>query len=843
MADLATLSIKVDASGAVTGLDQLGAKLGETGKQADSLSSQVGKLAAVFAGFQAAKFAQDTLNLGARYETLGVVMNVVGRSAGKTRAEMDGFQASLQKTGISMIGARESLAQMAGAQLDLAKASGLARVAQNAAVIANINSSEAFSRLINGITTGQPEVLRTLGIFVDMKAGQKAYAESLGKSADNLTAAEKTQANMNTAMKGGVAIAGSYEAAMGTAGKQLLSTVRYMEDARVKASEAFQPAYTQAVFAYAEALKLAANNANTVAAAFTGVAAAIGAIVLALAAAKASTFFKALSVEAVALLGIMLLVGEAVNIFAAGHIENIKKAAAEQKRFNDEVAKMKAPQLTNLINEGSSKLLDMSVQGFGQGGKIAKEYAELEARVTAYRLALAQLGIVAGDTAAAHTSAMDELKKSKQEDANATQLEIDYAKKYWVEISKLILKKEELKKINEEIAARTLTTELPKIDIGELGFPDPGKWITATIDAHEQARLLAVSASAFAKEMDDKDAQSRLATHNKLEAAKTARTAEAEKQNAAIRENFVKQLQQTFATGIANMLENGLSSWRSFFDSIKSMFLKLVADMASARVMAALGVMGEGNKAGGVAMAGFAGGAVGYGVGGMTTNKGLGALGGAASGAATGAMMAGPIGAVIGGLAGLVGGFMGSAKAAREAATRFRELAIAARITNEDYDVRRLRAQGKKREADELAFKFGQARERDALIKSFGSSIDQMEFATLANLNMTQAAEAAAFALNTLAKSALGMVAGYRYQAAIFAGSTPRGAPVAPSWPTTTGGGGGSGGGGGGGERGSDLNVTVMMADGSVIGNAVIKDFRARAQRQFGDTRRWSEVS
>lgn len=77
----------------------------------------------------------------------------------------------------------------------------------------------------------------------------------------------------------------------------------------------------------------------------------------------------------------------------------------------------------------------------------------------------------------------------------------------------------------------------------------------------------------------------------------------------------------------------------------------------------------------GVAGAGLVGFGAGYAVGGMTSDRGTGAIGGALSGAASGAMIGsvipgvGPaIGAVAGAVTGLVGGLIGSSKKAREEA-------------------------------------------------------------------------------------------------------------------------------------------------------------------------------
>jgi len=206
--------------------------------------------------------AKETLMLAARYETLGVVVGVVGRNLGKTRTEMDGYVEALQRGNITMVGSREELARMAAANLDIAQAAQISRVAQNAAVIAGINSSEAFERIITGITTQQPRVLRTLGIYVNFEAAQERYAKATGKRMEQLTAAERTQVNMNTALAGGAQVAGVYEAAMDTAGKQITSFVRYVQDLKTKVGEVFQPAFTVAVFSAARAFEWAGEHAR-----------------------------------------------------------------------------------------------------------------------------------------------------------------------------------------------------------------------------------------------------------------------------------------------------------------------------------------------------------------------------------------------------------------------------------------------------------------------------------------------------------------------------------------------------------------------------------------------------
>jgi len=230
--------------------------LGSRGKASmDGLTKAAGTLAAGFAAWEVSSHIKDATLAAARYETLGVVMAVVGNNAGYTRQQMDQNTKSLQANGIAMVESRTVLTRMAQAHLDLSKSSELARVAQDAAVIGNINSSEAFERMVTGIKSGEVEILRTIGINVNFEQSYRTLEQQLGKHKGTLTETEKTQARMNETMRGGVGIAGAYEASMSTAGKQILSMQRYIDDLEVKAGEAFGPATSVLVMAVTAEIK------------------------------------------------------------------------------------------------------------------------------------------------------------------------------------------------------------------------------------------------------------------------------------------------------------------------------------------------------------------------------------------------------------------------------------------------------------------------------------------------------------------------------------------------------------------------------------------------------------
>ena len=193
--------------------------------------------------------------VAARTETLGIVLEVVGENAGYTTDELRRYESGVKGMGITTGAARQALVQMAQANIDMAHATDLARMAQDAAVIANINSSEAFTRLITVIQRGSPLMARTMGLNVDFMGSYERLAEQLGITTDALTSDQKMQARLNEVMAQGVAISGTYEAAMGTVGKSLTSLPRHIEEAQNALGDVFLPTLDKAVVSLTDMLK------------------------------------------------------------------------------------------------------------------------------------------------------------------------------------------------------------------------------------------------------------------------------------------------------------------------------------------------------------------------------------------------------------------------------------------------------------------------------------------------------------------------------------------------------------------------------------------------------------
>ena len=192
-------------------------------------------------------FLGSATKLAARVEMLGVVTVQLGKTAGLTEEEVRNLEEAIQDQGITTSKSRLALARMIQANIDLAHSTDLARLSQDAAVIAGINSSEAFEHLINVIVTGNIRMGRTIGLQLQFGKALRATAEQLGKNADELTEQEIIQARTNEVLRQGVAIAGTYEAAMETAGKQMLSMDRQIEEIRLAIGQVFLPVLSEAV--------------------------------------------------------------------------------------------------------------------------------------------------------------------------------------------------------------------------------------------------------------------------------------------------------------------------------------------------------------------------------------------------------------------------------------------------------------------------------------------------------------------------------------------------------------------------------------------------------------------
>lgn len=237
------------ADGMSDSLDTLGSSTRDAEQRMRDIRQATTVAGAALIGLGAAGLAvaRSTVMVAARNSELGTVLQTLGRNAGYTESEIRGFESGLTSLGITTQSSRQALLQMIQANMNLADSTRLARLAQDAAVIANLNSSEAFERLITVVQRGEIVMARTMGLNVDFQGSYERLAESLGVTVDELDEQQRMQARVNEVMRAGESIAGSYESAMTEAGKAMRSLERHVEEAQAAIGEALLPVLASAV--------------------------------------------------------------------------------------------------------------------------------------------------------------------------------------------------------------------------------------------------------------------------------------------------------------------------------------------------------------------------------------------------------------------------------------------------------------------------------------------------------------------------------------------------------------------------------------------------------------------
>lgn len=244
-------------------------ELSKTQKQMSSFQKGITKslkvATAAFGAVLSARTIKGFLETAARTETLGVAMESVARSSGYATNALNEHKKAVMDMGIAEQESMQILTRFMQAQLDTADASRLARVAQDAAVIANVNSSEAAEQMTEAIAKQRPQLLSQFGMTRNLNDIYKTYGDTVGKTTNQLTEAEKKQAMLNYVLSEGEKITGTYEASMGTAGKQIGSLSRHWQTFQNTVATPFLPALAKAVEGVTNALKNATAwmEANT----------------------------------------------------------------------------------------------------------------------------------------------------------------------------------------------------------------------------------------------------------------------------------------------------------------------------------------------------------------------------------------------------------------------------------------------------------------------------------------------------------------------------------------------------------------------------------------------------
>jgi len=175
------------------------------------------------AGFGLVRLGRQSFMAAASVSEMNVAMEAVNKSLGLGEGAINQAAKEVRAMGIEMKSAQEIALIFAQGNLDLAKASKVARVAQDLAVLSQSNSTETARILAYAIQTGNSQLLKSAGITKYAGEAYAEYAAQLGVTEASLTATQRQTAVMNMILEEGAKVAGTYEAAMTEAAKVLSS--------------------------------------------------------------------------------------------------------------------------------------------------------------------------------------------------------------------------------------------------------------------------------------------------------------------------------------------------------------------------------------------------------------------------------------------------------------------------------------------------------------------------------------------------------------------------------------------------------------------------------------------
>jgi len=229
-------------SAAQHGEDWATSLVGITGK----LAGLITVLAVVGREFQKViNFLQQTgqqgVQLAATIDTVTTGLKVVAENAGKSFSFVQEKVQQLQASGITTRESIESIVQFLTQEIPVDNIEALARAGQDMSVAFGKNSTETFNRFVYAITTGNAEVLRTVGITTTASRMMETYAQSIGKTAEQLTDVERRQALVNGILKEAENYTGLYEESMNSLGKRIGSLARIIEEGTLAFGQTLLP--------------------------------------------------------------------------------------------------------------------------------------------------------------------------------------------------------------------------------------------------------------------------------------------------------------------------------------------------------------------------------------------------------------------------------------------------------------------------------------------------------------------------------------------------------------------------------------------------------------------------
>ncbi len=220
------------ARGAVQGIDGMTAAMVK-GATAGNLLADAIKSALTWAK----DFTVGSVMMAAENAKAEASLKALANAHGVGAAAASRQVAAIEEIGFEYTEAAHAVQRLIVADLELAKAPGLAKLAKDAAAVQNISAGEALESIVMAIESGAARGLRSLGLFVDFQKEAEIAQLRMGRA---LTEVEEKQIRLNAVMREGAKIQGAHAAASQTAEGQLGALRREFNNLREDIGAKFQ---------------------------------------------------------------------------------------------------------------------------------------------------------------------------------------------------------------------------------------------------------------------------------------------------------------------------------------------------------------------------------------------------------------------------------------------------------------------------------------------------------------------------------------------------------------------------------------------------------------------------
>jgi len=192
------------------------------------------KLSAAYLSLRTIKeTTTDMIWMRAKVDLLSNSLDHLAKNVGIGAEFLKLLEVQISSLGITTEDTLKIIGTFAKTGLDISNLAELARSAQDAAVISGKTTSETLSGIVNGIVTLQSRVLRTHGVFVNIKKVIIDYAKAHGVSSDALSLAEKQAAVFGATLENLANLQGSYTNSLKNTAKQVFQLDRLFKEAKL----------------------------------------------------------------------------------------------------------------------------------------------------------------------------------------------------------------------------------------------------------------------------------------------------------------------------------------------------------------------------------------------------------------------------------------------------------------------------------------------------------------------------------------------------------------------------------------------------------------------------------